>query len=61
MAFALAYKSRISDSIPAVVLRNTALIDIIFIRRNVVEALESHRSWKGFEGIQVCRQIISFS
>lgn len=53
MVLPLAYESYISDIVSSVVLRYTALTDIIFICRNVVEALEGHGSWKGFKGIQV--------
>lgn len=47
------YFLTIADIISIVVLRYTAHIDILFICRNAVKALEEYWSWEGFKGIQV--------
>lgn len=47
-----------ADFLSSVVLRYSAIADIIPVRWNAVEALEGNGRWKGFKGIQV--QIISF-
>lgn len=46
----------ILDIFSFVVLRNTAVADIILVRWNAVEALEQYGSRKGFKGIQVNKQ-----
>lgn len=49
------YKSSVSDLIPFVVLRNTAVADIIFVRRYAVKTLEQQRTGrrKRVQGIKV--------
>lgn len=49
----LSFSIFVSDFISFVVLRNTAFIDIIFIRRYAIEALENGPWRKGFQGVKV--------